>query len=147
MNSIDQNIEPKGLQSLVVWQKAMQFAVTVNKTILIKIPDYEKWALIDQLRRSTLSIPANIAEGYGRFYFQEGVRFAYIARGSLEESLSHLVFAHEMGYINKTEFDQCEKDLIELQRLLNGYINYLKKSKQGINEPGFQYQTHLQENK
>ncbi len=59
----------------------------------------EKWGLSQQIRRSAQSIPANIAEGYGRYYYQETIRFCYIARGSLEETLSHLVLAHELGYI------------------------------------------------
>ncbi len=77
--------EEKGLETLQVWQKSLAFSVGVCKNILPLIPAQEKWSLIDQLRRSVQSIPANIAEGYGRFYFQEGVRFCYVARGSLEE--------------------------------------------------------------
>ncbi len=93
--------QDKGLESLLVWKKAMQFAVTISKEILVKIPVEEKYALSSQIRRASQSIPANIAEGYGRFYFQEGVRFAYIARGSLEETRSHLTFAYEMRYIDE----------------------------------------------
>lgn len=136
---MEQPGEQKGLHNLIVWQKSMGFTVNICKTILPKLPDHEKWALADQLRRSSQSIPANIAEGYGRYYFQEGVRYAYIARGSLEETLSHLSFAKEMGYLSSTEFDSLFLDISEIRRLISGYINYLKKSKRGINEPGSQY--------
>jgi len=136
---LEQPGEQKGLQNLIVWQKSMSFTVNICKTILPKLPDHEKWALADQLRRSSQSVPANIAEGYGRYNFQEGVRYAYIARGSLEETLSHLSFAKEMGYLSSTDFDSLSSDISEIRRLISGYINYLKKSKRGINEPGSQY--------
>lgn len=78
--------EDKGLETLQVWQRAMAFAVKVYRQVLPSLPSQEKWSLVDQLRRSVQSIPANIAEGYGRFYYQESIRFCYIARGSLEET-------------------------------------------------------------
>jgi four helix bundle protein len=82
----------EGLKRLKVWMRAKDFALKIYKQILPLLPVEEKWNLNQQLRRSSLSISANIAEGYGRFYYQENVRFCYIARGSLEESLSHLTF-------------------------------------------------------
>ncbi len=74
--------EGKGLEGLQVWQKALDFAVMICKNQLPSFPSEEKYALIDQLRRAVQSIPSNIAEGFGRYYFQEGIRFCYIARGS-----------------------------------------------------------------
>lgn len=129
----------KGLETLQVWQKSVAFAVDVCKTILPKMPILEKWSLVDQLRRSAQSIPANIAEGYGRFYFQENVRFCYIARGSLEETLSHIVYANQVGYIPEMLYKSLAVDGENVNRLINGYIGFLKKSKQGANEPGANY--------
>lgn len=83
-----------------------------------------------------MSISANIAEGYGRFYYQDNVRFCYIARGSLEETLSHLSFAAEMNYISPELYKELEAEGEEIDKMLNGYISFLKKSKQGANEPG-----------
>jgi four helix bundle protein len=137
----NQENNEKGLKSLVVWQKALQFAIFICKNILPKFPEDEKWALTSQLRRSVQSVPANIAEGYGRYYFQEGVRFAYIARGSLEETHNHLTFANRMQYLSEIEYQKLEIDIDELKRLINGFINYLKKSKRGINEVGAHYFT------
>lgn len=139
MAESEQLSDQKGLQTLIVWQKSINFSVHICQVLLPKLPDHEKWALADQLRRSSQSIPANIAEGYGRYYFQEGIHFAYIARGYLEETLSHLSFAKEMGYLSSTDFDSLSSDISEIRRLISGYINYLKKSKRGINEPGSQY--------
>lgn len=89
----------KGLETLQVWQKAIALAVQVCKQVLPLLPVQEKWSLADQLRRSVQSIPANIAEGYGRYYYQDSIRFCYIARGSLEETFSHLTLARELGYL------------------------------------------------
>jgi four helix bundle protein len=100
------------------------------------LPPEEKWALNQQLRRSAASIPANIAEGHGRYYYQDNVRFCYYARGSLEETLSHVVLSHELGYIPDVLFDSLSVDGDDLNRLINGYIAYLKRSKQGASEPG-----------
>ena len=128
-----------GLEKLDVWCKARDIAVRINKEILPLFPPEEKWTLNQQLRRSSQSIPANIAEGHGRFYFQENVRFCYIARVSLEESLSHIVYAYKVGYISETVYRSFEVDGENLNRLINGYIGFLKKSKQGANEPGANY--------
>ena len=134
-------IEEKGLESLVLWHKAVKFAVQISQEIVKHFPDEEKWALASQIRRSSQSVPANIAEGYGRFYYQEGVRFAYIARGSLEETFSHLTFAHEMGYISSEQFAEILVYINEIKKMINGYIAYLKRTKRGVKEPGVQYFT------
>jgi four helix bundle protein len=128
--------DDKGLDTLQVWQKSLAFAIEVCKNVLPNMPVQEKWSLIDQLRRSVQSIPANIAEGYGRFYFQEGVRFCYIARGSLEESFSHLTLAHQLGYFNDETYKRLNSQITEIRMMINGYITFLKKSKRGISEPG-----------
>ena len=128
-----------GLEKLDVWCKARDFAIRVNREVLQLLPLEEKWSLNQQLRRSSQSIPANIAEGHGRFYFQENVRFCYIARGSLEETLSHIVYAHKVGYISESLYKSFSVDGENLNRLINGYIGFLKKSKQGANEPGANY--------
>ena len=128
-----------GLEKLDVWCKARDFAVRVHKEILPILPVEEKYALSSQIRRSSQSIPANIAEGHGRFYFQENVRFCYIARGSLEETLSHIVYANKVGYIPEMLYKSFAVDGENVNRLINGYIGFLKKSKQGANEPGVNY--------
>jgi four helix bundle protein len=131
-----------GLEKLDVWCKARDFAVRVNKEILSLLPLEEKWSLNQQVRRSSQSIPANIAEGHGRFYFQDNVRFCYISRGSLEETLSHIVYAYKVGYISETLYKSFVVEGENLNRLINGYIGFLKKSKQGANEPGANYSVH-----
>jgi four helix bundle protein len=126
----------KNLESLETWRVAKEFALRVYREILPLLPSEEKWNLNQQLRRSAASIPANIAEGHGRYYYQENVRFCYIARGSLEETLSHIALAFEMKYITGALYRGFEQDGEKLSQLLNGYIGYLKRSKLGDNEPG-----------
>lgn len=126
----------QGLKRLKVWARTMDFALKIYKEVLPLMPAEEKWALKQQLRRSTVSISSNIAEGYGRYNYQDNVRFCYIARGSLEEALSQIVFSHEIGYLPQSLYLELEKEGEELVRMLNGYIAYLKKSKQGANEAG-----------
>jgi four helix bundle protein len=131
-----------GLEKLDVWCKAMDFAVRINKEILPLLPPEEKWPLTQQLHRSSQCIPANIAEGHGRFYFQDNVWFCYIARGSLEETLSHIVSANKVGYISESIYKSLAVDGDNLNRLINGYISFLKKSGRGANEPGANFAVH-----
>ena len=129
----------KSLETLETWRKARDFALRIYREILPLLPPEEKWHLNQQLRRSANSVPANIAEGYGRFYDQDNVRFCYNARGSLEETLSHLVICSELKYIPENLFQSLEQDGEKLTQLINGYIGYLKRSKQGQTEPSAQH--------
>lgn len=126
----------KSLETLEVWKKAKELSLRIYREALPLLPSEEKWNLNQQLRRSSSSVPANIAEGYWRFYYQEIIRFCYMARGSLEETLSHLVLCSELKYIPNELFESLEQDGEKLTQLINGYIGYLKRSKQGQNEPG-----------
>jgi four helix bundle protein len=132
----------EGLERLETWCKAKDFALRVYREILPLLPTEEKWGLNQQLRRAAQSIPANIAEGYGRYYYQDNIRFLYIARGSLEETLSHLVLSTELGYLPKPISETLLKDGEEIVRLINGYIAYLKRSRRGDKEPGFSLSIH-----
>ncbi len=126
----------QSLKRLQVWVRAKDFSIKIYKQVLPLLPPEEKWNLNQQLRRSSLSVSANIAEGYGRFYYQDNVRFCYNARGSLEETLSHLIFAFEIDFIPDALYKELENEGEEIDKMLNGYIGYLKNSKQGLNEPG-----------
>jgi four helix bundle protein len=138
MSSTDE----RGLEGLQVWKMAVDLAAHICTQILPLLPAEEKWALTNQIRRAVQSIPANIAEGYGRYYYQESVRFCYISRGSLEETYSHLILANKLGYLSPGTLQEIEQSINNLRRLLNGYINYLKRSKRGQNEPGAGYNIH-----
>ncbi len=131
----------QGLETLEAWKKSKEFAVKVYKEVLPLLPSAERWNLDQQIRHSVSSVPANIAEGHGRFYYQENVHFCYIARGSLTETYSHISLATELGYIPDDQYKELMQDIEELIRIINGYIAYLKRSKIGANEPGANYAT------
>ena len=116
----------QGLEDLKVWQKARELAVQVCKELLPQLPPEEKFALSQQMRRAVQSVPANIAEAYGRYSFQDAMRFLYIARGSLEETYSQLVIAMDLDYSDTDTISACMEKYKETTRLLNGYIDYLK---------------------
>lgn len=113
------------LERLQAWQMANEFGVLVCKEILPMLPGMEQYALSQQLRRSAQSIPANIAETHGRYHYQDAIRFCYIARGSLDETRSHLLFAFNMGYLSEDRIITCREAWRDTARLLNGYIKYL----------------------
>ena len=126
----------QGLETLEAWKRAKPFAVKVCREVLPLLPTEEKWSLSQQIRRAVHSVPANIAEGHGRFYYQETIRFCYIARGSLVETYSHLALAHELNYLPDTVYSELRTQVSDLIRIINGYIAYLKRAKIGANEPG-----------
>lgn len=132
----------EGLERLDVWRKAKGFAVKVYSEGLLHLPPEEKWGMGQQLRRAVQSISANIAEGHGRYYYQENVRFCYIVRGSLEETISLLALAYELDYLPEGLFKSFVEESEDLSKLINGYIAYLKRTKQGAQEPGADRNIH-----
>lgn len=126
----------EGFESLTVWQKAHELMLFVHREVIPCFPPEEKWDLAIQIRKSSKSVGANIAEGHGRFYYRDNVRFCYNARGSLSETENHLIDAHDLGYISLEIYQKGRSLAAETQRLLNGYIAYLKRQKPGEREPG-----------
>jgi four helix bundle protein len=124
------NAQPHlGFTELEVWKKAR----TVKKTIeaLTKsFPADEKFRLTDQILRSVRSINANIAEGHGRFTYKDQLHFCILARGSLSETLNHLIDAFDCSYIEEAKLTQFKHQIDEVGKLLNGYITYLRKNLQ-----------------
>ena len=122
----------KSFKDLEVWKKSRALRKELSK-FAKTFPSEEKYKLTDQLIRASRSVTANIAEGYGRFHHQENIQFCRIARGSLTETLDHLTVALDEEYINDSEFETFAGKLEECLKILNGYINYLKKAKERPN--------------
>jgi four helix bundle protein len=118
-----------GFESLECWKKARQLRLELMK-IVNTFPKDEKYQLVSQLTRASRSVTANIAEGNGRFYYQENIAFCRKSRGSLFEIKDHLITAIECRYINNEELESLGRKIEECITMLNGYINYLKKKKQ-----------------
>ncbi len=129
----------KGFEGLKVWQKAHALMLDVHKKLIpaiLQVSKDERFDLVSQIRRSSKSVPANIAEGHGRFYYGDNVRFCYNARGSLDETVSHLRAAIDLEYCSKSLYENLRAQADETRRMLNGYIDWLKEKKIGEKEPG-----------
>ena len=122
------------LDKLEVWVRAKDFALVVYNEVVPHLPADEKWNLTQQLKRAAQSIPANIAEGHGRYHFLDNVRFCYMARGSLVEVQSHIALAHDLGYLSDEIYGRMTIHAESIGKQLNNYIAYLKRSKQGEKE-------------
>jgi len=94
----------------------------------------EKFRLTEQIIRASISVKNNIAEGYGRFYYQENIQFCRQSRGSLFELIDDVITCYDDGYIPKNELNEYKEDCIRGIQLANGYIRFLKKQKQQSSE-------------
>lgn len=115
-------------KELEVWKQSRELRKEI--ALLVKrFPPEEKFRLMDQMIRASRSVTANIAEGYGRFHYQENIQFCRVSTGSLTELQDHLSVALDEGYIDEGIEKQFDDKIEECIRILNGYINYLLKSK------------------
>ena len=112
------------LEDLAAWRKARELRQHVS-VVCKSFSKEERYRLIDQLIRASRSILANIAEGHGRFHYQENIQYSRQARGSLVECLDHFYVALDETFIDKHQFTQFKAKYDELLRILNGNIAYL----------------------
>ena len=112
-------------RDIICWQKGITLVKSVYK-ITNNFPRAEQFGLTSQLRRASISIPSNIAEGFGRGSNKDFRRFLDISRGSLFELQTQLYIAKELGYINKELFEQIFEQSREVERILIGFIKSLK---------------------
>jgi len=117
-----------GHENLVVWKKAMEFAKDAYQATE-KFPQRELYCLAKQLRRAVVSIPSNIAEGYGRNSRTELHQFVGIARGSLAEVETQLELARMLGYLSDSDTDTLLRDAGEIGRMLTGLREWSGKVK------------------
>lgn len=117
-------------EELGCWKEARNLRLFVAKEIVTKLPNSEKFGLTDQIKRCSRSVGNNIAEGYGRFHFQENIQFCRIARGSLFETLDHGIIAFDEGFISEDILNELRIIHDKTLKILNGYIKYLKNQKE-----------------
>ncbi len=110
-------------KDLIVWQKSIAL-VTELYTLVKCLPREELYALSDQLKRCSVSIPSNIAEGSGRNTTKEYIQFLYIALGSASELETQLIIGENIGFFKNIEYFYTEINTI--RKMLNGLINSLK---------------------
>lgn len=112
-------------EDLEIWQQGRKLRQDISK-MTNDFPKGEKYNLTNQMNRAARSVTANIAEGYGRYHYQENVQFCRQARGSLFELLDHLTVALDEYYIDHENYQEYKSKISNLVKKINGYIKYLK---------------------
>ena len=116
-------------EDLIVWTRSRQLRIELT-SITKSFPKDEKFMLVNQIVRAARSVTNNIAEGYGRFHYQENIQFCRQARGSLYELIDHLNICFDEKYITEQKYSELKFNIYNIIKILNGYISYLKKQKQ-----------------
>jgi four helix bundle protein len=116
-------------EELELYKKARLFRNCIY-ALIKKLPDEEKYNLGSQMRRAATSLTNNIAEGHGRYHFQESIQFCRTARGSLAELVDDLNICSDQEYFSEHEMNELKLKAHEINKILNGYITYLKKRKE-----------------
>ena len=114
-------------KELKVWQKSVSFCIELYGVVK-KFSENERYGLITQIQRASTSVPANIAEGWGRGSTKEYIQFLHIARGSLMELETHLIIAQKLSYIDTVNANIFQRYIEEIGKMINQLINSLKKA-------------------
>jgi four helix bundle protein len=116
----------KNFYDLEAWQKAHELALEIYK-ILKNLPKEERYGITDQLRRSSASVGANIAEGFGRFHYNDKKKFYYQARGSVTEIQNFLFLTRDLCFIKTEVFEDLLNKAEKVKQLINGLIRSIEK--------------------
>ncbi|MDD5031910.1 MAG: four helix bundle protein [Patescibacteria group bacterium] len=117
--------EYHSFENVGAWQAGREFKNKIYE-ICKKFPKEESYCLSQQIKRSAISITANIAEGYGRYNYKENIQFCRISRGSTLETIDHLYTAIDQNYITQNEFENLYSLGRKLEWKINGYVNFLQ---------------------
>jgi four helix bundle protein len=115
-------------KDLLIWLKAMNLVTKIYQTTQL-FPKDEQFGLTSQIRRSSISIPSNIAEGFGRQGKNDYLKFLNISLSSLFEMQTQIEIAKNINYLNETDFSIPYEDSRELERMLVSFINKIKNRK------------------
>jgi four helix bundle protein len=119
----------KTFEELECWKKASALRRKAS-ALAKKLPADERFRMVDQIIRCSRSAPSQIAEGYGRYHYQEYAQYCRQARGSVYELLDHLIVCREENYVTDSELAEWRKDIEECLAVLNGLsITYLRPNK------------------
>lgn len=125
MVTTNKNVRIKTYKDLIAWQKSYRLCLCIYKTAGT-FPAPETYGLTSQIKRSALSIPSNIAEGYTRHQTNDYLRFLYIAYSSLAELETQLLLANDLKYLQSQTFSELTEQHHELQRIMYGLIKSLE---------------------
>ena len=116
----------QNFEALEVWKQARKLKQHIS-LLTKKFPLEEKFRLTNQIIRSSRSVATQIAEGHGRSTWADKIRFCVIARGSLSETLNHLIDAFDEKIISEGVLNEYKIKIVEVEKLLNGYLSFLDK--------------------
>jgi four helix bundle protein len=117
-------------EDLEVYKKARDFRKRMY-AVTRGLPDFEEYELGRQIRRASVSLTNNIAEGHGRYHYLDEIKFELQARGSLAELSDDLNVCEDEHYLSPTDVAGLKEQAREVQRLINGYIRFLRNRKSG----------------
>jgi len=118
----------RSFEDLECWKACTEMRRFITQLVK-KYPKEEKYSLVDDMKRAARSTTHNIAEGFGRFHFQENVQFCRISRGSLYELIDQLIASLDEGHITTEDYEKGRALIAKALPLLNGYIRYLSQSR------------------
>jgi four helix bundle protein len=116
----------KNYRDLIVWQKSYQLCIQIYKRTK-DFPKEEKFGLTSQIRRAAVSVPSNIAEGYGRRTTPDYIRALYVAYGSHCELETQMLLSGDLGYIKVEDMKKLQDDIGEVERMLKALIKSLER--------------------
>ena len=119
----------KSYKDLLIWQKGIDIVINLYQ-LVEDFPKEEIYALSSQLKRASVSIPSNIAEGYGRNSTQSYIHFVSISRGSLFELETQLIIAQKLKFVkNERLLSELMNQITEESKMINSFLNKLESSK------------------
>ena len=121
----------KSFQELEVWQKSHNLVLQTYRATE-GFPDKEKYGIVSQVRRSAASVPANIAEGFGRRTTKELLQFLANANGSLEETRYFLLLSRDLGYLANERYAELEKECTSVAQMIAALGRSLKARLAGL---------------
>ncbi len=128
MTSLKETTEYKTFEDLEIYKAAREFRKKIY-SLAKKLPEYEKYNLAGQMRRAAVSLTNCIAEGHGRFHYQENIQFLRQSRGSLEEIIDDMNVCIDESYADLDRLNKLKQEGYIVLKRLNGYIKYLRKCK------------------
>ncbi len=121
----------KNYKELEIWKKSVGLALATYK-VTNAFPSDERFGLTSQIRRAATSVPANIAEGWGRGTTKEYIQFLLIARGSLMEAETHVIISRGLAFLTELQSADLQNQIQEIGRMLNGLIQSLRKPRTAL---------------
>ena len=124
----------KDFTTLDAWKKARVLKLFFYSEVIPALPSEEKYNLNVQIRKASVSVTANISEGYGRYHHQECIQFYRIARGSIYELKDHITTCFDLKFIDKGLFERGIILIEDAKKTLNGYIKFVKYNKEKMTD-------------